>query len=124
MTDRTFTLTIPIERLHNSNHRSHWAVTAGKRTLMRNMARAACVDLRPIPGPVELDVTFAFPDRRNRDIDNTEIKAGIDGAVDARVLTDDRSTVLRAVTRRPADVLSPKGYAVITFTFRPVGGEA
>lgn len=114
-----FRLVLPTTELHNSNHRTHWAVQARKARDMRQAARLACAGAAPIPGPVALTVTFAFPDRRPRDLDNYSIKAAIDGAVDAGVLTDDRSTVLRSVTRQPADAPSPKGYAVLTFEFRP-----
>ena len=119
-----FTLTVPMALVNNSNHRTHWALKARRRAHMRELALYTCVDCPAIPGPVHLTVTFAFPDRRNRDLDNYEIKGAIDGAVDAGVITDDRSTVLRAVTRRPADVLSPRGFAVLTFAFRPVGDDA
>lgn len=111
-----FRLTMPTPALHNSNHRTHWAVKAGKARAMREAARAACADLEPITGPVALTVTFGFPDRRPRDLDNYSIKAAIDGAVDAGILTDDRSTVLRSVTRQVGP-RSPKGYTILTFEF-------
>lgn len=103
----TFRLVLPISELYNSNHRNHWTVGAGKRAAMRQAARDACADLAPLTGPVALTV-----------------KGAIDGAVDAGVLSDDRSTVLRAITRRPADTLSPHGYAVLVLEFRPEGEVA
>ena len=117
----TFTLTLPTADLHNSNHRGHWSIKSRKRAAMREAARRAAVDLEPITGPVDLVVTFAFPDRRGRDLDNVEIKGAIDGAVDAGAISDDRRQVLRSITRRSAEALSPRGYAVLTFDFRPVG---
>ena len=120
MTVVAFRLVTPMGELHNSNHREHWAVVARKRAGMVAAARAACHRLPRIPGPVALTVTFGFPDHRPRDLDNYEIKGAIDGAVKARVLTDDRSTVLRSVTRRPADALTPRGYAVLVFEFEAV----
>lgn len=114
-----FQLILPMARLHNTNHRDHWRVIARKRAEMRQAAFHVARPLDPIPGRVSLTVTFGFPDRRARDVDNYEIKGAIDGAVDAGLLGDDRSTVLRSVTRKPADVLSPKGYAVLTFEFTP-----
>ena len=123
MTAREFRLVMPMTRLINSNQREHWAKKAAKTREMRETARNHARDLPPIVGPAVLTVTFAFPDKRRRDLDNTSIKPAIDGAVDIGLLSDDRSTVLRAVTRRPADYLSPKGYAVLGFTFRPAGEE-
>ena len=123
MTARTFTLVMPIARLINSNQREHWAPRAAKTREMRETARIKARGLAPIDGPAELTVTFAFPDRRRRDLDNYSIKAAIDGAVDAHVIADDRSTVLRNVTRIPAQECSPKGCVVMVFEFTPsVGG--
>lgn len=120
MSARAFQLALPMAGLHNTNHRDHWRVIARKRAGMREAAFYAAKTLDPIPGPVSLTVTFAFPDRRARDLDNYEIKGAIDGCVDAGLLSDDRSTILRSVTRKPADALSPKGYAVLVFAFEPV----
>lgn len=117
-----FRLVLPLGELHNSNHRGHWSIKARKRAAMREAARRAAVDLEPITGPVDLTITFAFPDRRARDLDNVECKGAIDGAVDAEVITDDRRQVLQSITRRASDAPSPKGYAVLTFEFRPVEG--
>ena len=117
----TFTLTLPTADLHNSNHRGHWSIKSRKRAAMREAARRAAVDLEPITGSVDLVVTFGFPDRRGRDLDNVEIKGAIDGAVDAGVISDDRRQVLRSITRRAAEALSPRGYVVLAFEFRPVG---
>lgn len=114
----SFQLVLPVTELHNSNHRGHWSVGSKKRRAMREAAERACVDLPAIPGPVTLTITFAFPDRRHRDLDNVEVKGAIDGAVDAGVLSDDRATVLTAVTRRPSENRSPKGYVVLGFEFR------
>lgn len=114
-----FRLVLPLSELHNSNHRGHWSVGAKKRAAMRAAAKSACADLEPIPGPVDLVITFAYPDKRPRDLDNVEAKGAIDGAVDAGVLTDDRATVLRSVTRRQSAVKAPRGYAVLTFEFTP-----
>jgi Holliday junction resolvase RusA-like endonuclease len=113
-----FRLVLPIADLHNSNHRGHWSVAARKRAAMREAARLACTDQPRLSGPVALTVTFGFPDRRPRDLDNYEIKGAIDGAVTAGLIDEDRSTVLRSVTREGGPV-SPKGYAVLVFTFRP-----
>lgn len=123
MTAREFRLVMPMTRLINSNHREHWTKKAAKTREMRETARNHARNLEPIQGPAELTVTFAFPTGHRRDLDNYSIKAGIDGAVDVGLLSDDRSTILRAVTRRPAGHLSPKGYAVLVFTFRPTGEE-
>lgn len=115
-----FQLVIPMAALPSSNHRDHWRVTAKKRAAMRAAAALACTHLQPIDGPVHLTITFGFPDRRRRDLDNYEVKSAIDGMVDAGVITEDNSRVLRAVTRRPAEHLSAKGHAVIVFDLEPV----
>ena len=115
-----FQLIIPMPDLPSSNHREHWRVTAKKRAAMRAAAGLACTHMRAIDGPVHLTITFGFPDKRGRDLDNYEIKGAIDGMVDAGLISDDRSTVLRAVTRKPAEHLSIKGHAVLMFDLEPV----
>lgn len=117
-----FRLVQPVAALHNANHRHHWRVVARKRAAMREAAfYAARNGQRPLHGMVRLTVTFQFPDRRHRDLDNYEIKGAIDGAVDAGLIPDDRRQVLRSVTREASDTRAPKGYAVLTFTFEEVG---
>jgi Holliday junction resolvase RusA-like endonuclease len=118
----TLTIVVEMDQFPSSNHRGHWRTLARKRAGMRVDAKTACLlqEVAPIDGPVHLTVTFAFPDRRRRDLDNYEIKSAIDGIVDAGVISDDRSTVLRAITRRPADHLSVKGYAELRFDLEAV----
>lgn len=113
-----FTLTVPLARVNNPNRRGqHWARVALFRAEMRQAAFETAHGLDRIGGPCELTVTFAFPDNRPRDLDNYEIKGAIDGAVDAGVITDDKSTVLRSVTRRIGAGRSPRGFVVLTFDF-------
>lgn len=114
----TFTLTWPLDRVNNPNRRGqHWARVAKWRAEMRQAAFDAAQGLDRIDGPCELTMTFAFPDNRPRDLDNYEIKGAIDGAVDAGLITDDRSTVLRSVTRRVGSGKSPRGFVVMVFDF-------
>lgn len=113
-----FTLVWPLSRMNNPNRRGqHWARVAKWRAEMRQAAHDTATGLEPITGTCELTVTFAFPDRRPRDLDNYEIKGAIDGAVDAGLITDDRSTVLRSVTRRIGAGRSPRGFVVMVFDF-------
>ena len=123
MTAAVFTLTMPLARIHNSNDRGHWSIASRQRAEMRAAAKKAAWTLPAIPGKVTLTITFAFPDKRARDLDNWSVKGAIDGAVDAGVLSDDRANVLVSVTR-VAGGKSPKGYAVMTFAFSPVAGES
>lgn len=120
LTMTTFTLFVPTRGVNNTNSRSHWRVVAKNRAMMRAMARDACTGLPGLVGRVELVALFAFPDNRPRDLDNYEIKAAIDGAVDAGLLTDDRSKVLRPVTRDEHPFRSPKGFIRIDLTFKEV----
>lgn len=119
-----FVLTLPLTALHNSNHRVHWAVKARKEREMRQLAKAACMRLPAVFfGPVDLDVTFAFPDNRRRDVDNLSLKGAIDGIVDARVLDDDDTSCLASVRRSSSPTKAPKGHVTLTFTLtaRPAG---
>jgi Holliday junction resolvase RusA-like endonuclease len=113
----SFTLTLPLADLHNSNDRSHWAVIAKKRKALRALAKREAHKTLPVfYGPVALDVVFQFPTAHRRDLDNYEIKAAIDGMVDANVFEDDRSDILVAVTRRSNPKKSPQGCVTLTFT--------
>lgn len=116
----TFTLLIPTREVNNTNSRSHWRIVARNRAMMRAMAGDACKGLPGLTGRISLLVVFAFPDARHRDLDNYEVKSAIDGAVDAGLLMDDRSTILRPVTRDEHPFRSPKGFIRIDLTFKEV----
>ena len=114
----TVTLTVPTGALDNSNHRTHWAVRARKQRDLRAAMRAACHGVTPLAGGVTLTITFRFPDSRHRDLDNLSMKGAIDGAVDAGLIADDRSTILRSVTRTRDDRTSPRGFVRLDFNFQ------
>lgn len=116
----TFTLLIPTREMDNSNHRTHWAVRARKQRELRAAARAACQGLPVLAGPVSLLITFWFPDSRHRDLDNLSLKGAIDGIVDAGLIADDRSTILRSVTRARNDGPAPRGYVRLDFNLKEV----
>lgn len=116
----TFTLLVPTRAMDNSNHRTHWAVRAKKQRELRATARDACQGLNPLAGPVALTITFRFPDRRHRDLDNLSLKGAIDGIVDAGLIADDRSTILRSVTRTRHETPSPRGYVRLDFDLTEV----
>lgn len=113
----SFTLLVPIREMDNSNHRTHWAVRARKQRNLRAQAKAACQGITPLAGRLALTVSFRFPDRRHRDLDNYSLKGAIDGAVDAQLIPDDRSTVLHTVTRTRDETRAPKGFVRLHFTF-------
>lgn len=113
----TFLLTVPIKEMDNSNHRVHWATRARRQKRLRAAAKAACAGLAPITGRATLTVAFRFPDRRHRDLDNYSLKGAIDGAVDAGLIPDDRSTVLHTVTRTRDETRSAPSTVHLTFTF-------
>lgn len=93
-------LVVPVQhasRLMNANQRRHWrsrhAATKEWRQLAAVLAHNAVVR-RELPTgltAVHLQVTFAWPDRRRRDVANLAptAKALVDGLVDAHVLVDD-----------------------------------
>lgn len=116
----TFTLFVRMRDMDNSNHRTHWAVKAKKQRELRAAAHGACQGQPPLTGPVALTVTFRFPDARHRDLDNYSLKGAIDGVVDAGLISDDRRTVLRSVTRTSTDERSPKGYVRLDFNLKEV----
>lgn len=116
----TFTLLVPTREMDNSNHRTHWAVRARKQRELRASAAAACQGLAKITGPVTLTIAFRFPDSRHRDLDNLSLKGAIDGIVDAGLIADDRSTILRSVTRTRSDRPSPRGFVRLDFDLQEV----
>lgn len=116
----TFTLFVRMRDMDNSNHRTHWAVKAKKQRELRAAAHGACQGLTTLTGPVALTITFRFPDKRHRDLDNYSCKGAIDGIVDAGLIADDRSTILRSVTRTRSDEPSPRGYVRLDFNLEEV----
>lgn len=114
----TFTLLIPPREMDNSNHRTHWAVRARKQRELRAAAHGACQGLTSLVGPVSLTITFRFPDKRHRDLDNLSLKGAIDGIVDAGLIADDRSTILRSVTRTRDERPSPRGFVRLDFDLK------
>jgi len=90
-------MTAPPREL-SPNARKHWAkkahVVADYREECGWDAREQChVALTP---PITARVTFVVPDHRRRDLDNlaASLKPMWDGLVDAKVLPDDRATVI------------------------------
>ncbi len=113
----SFVLLVPITQMDNSNHRTHWAVRARKQRQLRAQAKAACQGLNPLAGRLTLTVSFRFPDKRHRDLDNYSLKAAVDGAVDAGLIPDDRSTILHTFIRTRDETRAPRGYVRLHFTY-------
>lgn len=88
-------ITIPGQQgmLLSANDRYHWRQKAARTRYWRQLTnvcvRAAQAD--PVGGLVRITVTFAWPDRRRRDIGNLAptVKAIVDGIVDGGLLPDD-----------------------------------
>ena len=124
-TTATFALHLPIRDIPNSNDRVHWSVTARKRAHMR-AATAALVKAMHVTlqSPAELTLTFSFPNKRPRDLDNLEVKGLIDGAVtDAKLLPGDDHAHLVAVIRRLDTHKTEAGMCRITAEFTTVGAD-
>ena len=85
----------------SSNDRRHWAATAGLTRSIRSMAAMAARGNRiaPIDGPVDIAALVGYPTARRADPHNAAptVKAAIDGIVDAKVLPDDHSGIVRSV---------------------------
>jgi len=111
--------------LHNSNHRGHWSVGSKKRAAMRrdfgNLALAKRLEVGVMEPPVSVRVTFDFPDKRRRDLDNFEIKGLIDGIVDGGLLPDDDARNIVSVTRAAGGSSVPKGCVRLMVTLRHEG---
>ena len=86
----------------SSNDRRHWAATAGLTRSIRSMAAMAARGNRiaPINGPVDIAALVGYPTARRADPHNAAptVKAAIDGIVDAKVLPEDHSGIVRSVT--------------------------
>lgn len=123
----TRTVTIPIDlkaEALSANGRVHWAVRKARTKALREksklLTRAAGI---PPMSRAHLTVTIAWPDRRRRDAANLSptIKACIDGAIDARVLSDDSDMYLVGPDLRVAPGTSRSsdrpGVAWLTFAW-------
>lgn len=79
--------------LLSANDRHHWRKKAARTRYWRQLA-AVCVhaaQFEQLTGRVHITVTFAWPDRRRRDIANLAptVKAIVDGLVDGGLIPDD-----------------------------------
>lgn len=88
-------VTVPGNRamLLSANDRHHWRKKAERTRYWRQLA-AVCVhaaQVEQLTGRVHITVTFAWPDRRRRDVGNLAptVKAIVDGLVDGGLLPDD-----------------------------------
>lgn len=117
---RTASLEWPIDTWPNSNsdRRKHW--TRQRREARAIRSAAAKLALTPATGPVRLTFTFAFPDRRRRDLDNYSVKAYIDGLVDSRAIAADDHQTVTAVTRTLDPERTERGRMRVTVTIEEV----
>jgi Holliday junction resolvase RusA-like endonuclease len=98
VTGRTLQFTVPGHRVQllNANQRLHWRRKAERGAYWRELTRitldaAGHAHGGPWQGRAHVVVTFAFPDRRRRDVGNLAptVKHVLDGIVLAGVLADD-----------------------------------
>lgn len=98
MTARTLQFTVPGHRaqLLNANQRLHWRRRAERAAYWRGLTRAVLdagnhAHGGPWQGRAHVVVTFAFPDRRRRDVGNLAptVKHIVDGIRDAGILVED-----------------------------------
>lgn len=110
-------------RTLSPNGRPHWAT---KQRAQEAVARAVAAtarrcDLRPVAGPVRLTLTYVYPDRRQRDIDNLTTgvtKCAIDALVRGRWLAGDDSRTVLSVTAMP---VVERGRRALEITIEPAG---
>lgn len=86
------------------NARVHWRVKAAAAKEYRYACKVLALNERnaksgfyPLPAPVSMSVTFLLKDKRTRDWDNliAAFKPGLDGIVDAGIISDDSVWVIR-----------------------------
>lgn len=109
------TLTWPIAAWPNPNRdrKKHWT---REREEARNIRAAgkmhgqkALRKLSPFPSPIHVTLTWAFPDRRERDLENWSSKALIDGLVDSGLIAGDSTKHITQTTRKLDPERTPKG---------------
>ena len=122
----TVTLTWPISTYPNPNRdrRKHWAKKATEAANIRASAKMATLQTMftkaPITGRVQLTLTYAFPDKRTRDLLNFDTKAFLDGVVEAGLIEDDSHEIMRPIVIDLDPEKSPKGHLTVTATFEEV----
>ena len=113
------TITIPRMTIHptdwltsNGSH-GHWSTVRAARHRLRHRAaiEARGWQLQPITGPVHVTVHVGYPTRTKADPINAAptVKPIIDGIVDARILPEDNSDVITAITYVRDTELAPRG---------------
>lgn len=126
MSQASVTLTWPISQWPNPNRdrRLHWAVNAKRAKAIRASAKIAALQtmftIAPLRSPVEVELMWAFPDRRPRDLENWSSKALLDGITDAGLIADDSSAHIARTVRTQDPERSPRGHLRVTVTITEI----
>jgi Holliday junction resolvase RusA-like endonuclease len=119
----TVTLNWPINTWPNSNRdrHKHWTKQRREAAEIRVAAFSLARGMHPVETPANMTVSFAFPDKRRRDLDNYSIKAFVDGLVDSGLIPDDDHAHVTSVTRTLDPAKTDKGTLRITVQLVTVG---
>lgn len=123
----TVTLTWPLASWPNPNRdrRKHWTRERAEARAIRGAAAEAGADqvtiVGTVPSPVQVTLHWAFPDGRQRDLENWSSKALIDGIVDSGLITGDSHTDIVRIVRDLDPERSERGTLRVTAEIEEVG---
>ena len=123
-------LTWPIAAWPNPNRdrKKHWTKEREEarniRAMGKSLGQQALDKCGPIPSPVHVILTWAFPDRRERDLENWSSKALIDGIADSGLIAGDSTKHIARVTREVDVVRSEKGKLRVTVRIEEIERSA
>lgn len=123
-------LTWPIAAWPNPNRdrRKHWTREREEarniRAMGKSLGQQALDKHQPLTSPIHVTLTWAFPDRRERDLENWSSKALIDGIADSGLIAGDSTKHIARVTREVDVVRSEKGKLRVTVRIEEIERSA
>lgn len=126
MSSAAIQLTAAISQWPNPNRdrKKHWTRERAEARAIRATAHALGIAAKAKSGglksPIEVTMAWAFPDRRERDLENWSSKALLDGCVDSGLIQGDSSRHIIRTVRIEDRGGSEKGQIKVTCTFKEV----
>lgn len=123
----TIQLTWPMAKWPNPNRdrKKHWTRERSEARAIRTTAQSLGVQAltrgtTPMRSPIAVTLAWAFPDARERDLENWSSKALLDGLVDSGLIAGDSTRHIVRTERVEDPERSPKGMLRVTVVLAEV----
>lgn len=84
----------------------HWGLYSAmkRKWKLLIMQEVVTQNLKPMPEPIRVIVSYTYPDNRRRDPDNYLMKFIFDGLVEAGIISDDNYTIIKSIIFEPPTI--------------------